>query len=379
MVVEWIERLSDAFEIHIYSQNLEDLDVSRFVWHRVSRLPGPHLFNFLWWFCANRLQRYCDERSKNIQFDLIFSPGPNCLDADVVTVHIVFAEFVRRVRSELEFKRNPIRLWPRLLHRRIYYQTAMIVERLVYRNSCTQLILTAPQTAEEIVRFFGRMEVFPVVSTGLDHNIFNPSRRLSLQKYARESLGVAEGRFLLLLIGNDWRKKGLGTLLGALEVLSDLPVDLLVVGRDDPAPFLSIIREKSLKLRVRFLPSIKDVETYYAAADAYVGPSLEDTFALPASEAMACGLPIIISARAGASALVTDGVDGLILDDPSNVRKLAHLIFLLFDNKELRERLGRNATQTAQKYTWERSTDELVTVLQQILQRKKELESEIRP
>jgi len=379
MVVEWIERLSDAFEIHIYSQNLEDLDVSRFVWHRVSRLPGPHLFNFLWWFCANRLQRYCDERSKNIQFDLIFSPGPNCLDADVVTVHIVFAEFVRRVRSELEFKRNPIRLWPRLLHRRIYYQTAMIVERLVYRNSCTQLILTAPQTAEEIVRFFGRMEVFPVVSTGLDHNIFNPSRRLSLQKYARESLGVAEGRFLLLLIGNDWRKKGLGTLLGALEVLSDLPVDLLVVGRDDPTPFLSIIREKSLKLRVRFLPSIKDVETYYAAADAYVGPSLEDTFALPASEAMACGLPIIISARAGASALVTDGVDGLILDDPSNVRKLAHLIFLLFDNKELRERLGRNATQTAQKYTWERSTDELVTVLQQILQRKRELESEIRP
>jgi glycosyltransferase involved in cell wall biosynthesis len=121
---------------------------------------------------------------------------------------------------------------------------------------------------------------------------------------------------------------------------------------------------------VRFFPSVKDVEFYYAAADAYVGPSLEDTFAMPASEAMACGLPIIISARAGASALVTDGVDGLILDDPSDVQKLAGLILLLFDNKELRERLGRHAAQTAQKYTWERSTKELVVVFQEILRRK---------
>jgi len=370
MVVEWIDRLSDAFEIHVYSQNIEDLDLSKFVWHRVSRLPGPHLFNFLWWFVANRLQRYRDQRSKNIQFDIVFSPGPNCLDADAVTVHIVFAEFVRRVRPELKFIRNPVRLWPRLLHRRMYYKIAMLLERRVFRNLHTQLILTAPHTSEEIGRFFGRREVFPVVSTGLDHTVFNPARRCGLRNYARESLGVGEDRFVLLLIGNDWRKKGLGTLLGALEILPHLPVDLLVAGKDDPGPFLSAIQEKPLKLRVRFLPSIKDVERYYAAADAYVGPSLEDTFAMPASEAMACGLPTIISARAGASALVTDRFDGLILNDPSDVQELANLILLLCENKQLRERLGRNAAQTAQKYTWERSTEELVVVFQKILQRK---------
>lgn len=373
MVVEWIERLSDAFQIHVYSQNVEDLDFSKVVWHRVSRIPGPHLFNFLWWFVANGLQRHRDERSKNLRFDIVFSPGPNCLDADAVTVHIVFAEFVRRVRSELKFMRNPIRLWPRLLHRRIYYEIAKILERTVFRNQRTQLILTAPQTAEEIGRFVGRRELFPVVSTGLDHNIFNPVRRCDLRRSARESLGVTEDRFAVLLIGNDWRKKGLGTLISALEVLSHLPIDLLVAGSDDPGPFLSVIRKKSLEQRVRFLPSIKGVEFYYAAADAYVGPSLEDTFALPASEAMACGLPTIISARAGASALVTDGFDGLILDDPNDMQKLADLIRLLCDNKELRERLGRNAAQTAQKYTWERSAEELSVVFREILRRKRRL------
>lgn len=246
----------------------------------------------------------------------------------------------------------------------------MILESLVFRNPRTQLILTAPQTAKEIGRFFGRNEAFPVVSPGLDHGIFNPARRSRCRKHARESLGVSDGRFVLLLIGNDWRKKGLGTLLGALEVLSHFPVDLLVAGRDDPGPFLSVIRKKSLELRVRFLPSIKNVELYYAAADAYVGPSLEDTFALPASEAMACGLPTIISALAGASELITDGFDGLILDDPSDAQKLADLIQLLRDSKELRERLGRNAAQTALKYTWERSTEDLFVVFQEILRRK---------
>ena len=68
--------------------------------------------------------------------------------------------------------------------------------------------------------------------------------------------------------------------------------------------------------RVHFLPPRQDVEFYYAAADAYVGPSLEDTFALPPQEAMACGMPVIVSAENGTSEIITDGKDGLILGIP---------------------------------------------------------------
>lgn len=369
MVIEWIDRLAGLFEIHIYSQEVADIDPSKFVLHRIPKLPGPHLCNFLWWFAANHWWRRYDARSKKLEFDLVYSPGTNCLDADAVTVHIVFAEFVRRIRSELEFKRNRVALWPRLLHRRMYYRTIMFLERRVFLNPRTQVILTAPQTGEEIRRFFGRAENLPVIPAGIDHTVFNPAIRLSLREIARESLGIGAGRFVLLLIGNDWRKKGLGTLLDALRELAALPIDLLVIGRDDPSPFLPVIREKSLETRVRFLPTRKDVEFYYAAADAYAGPSLEDTFALPASEAMACGLPVIISARAGAAAIVTDTVDGLILDDPMDSRKLAAQIRSLYEDAALRERLGSNAAATAAQYTWERSAQELAAIFRQILLR----------
>ena len=74
--------------------------------------------------------------------------------------------------------------------------------------------------------------------------------------------------------------------------LRNLPIDLLIVGREDPTPFRAMAKDRALQDRVHFLPPRKDVEFYYAAADAYTGPSLEDTFALPPAEAMACGLPV---------------------------------------------------------------------------------------
>ena len=370
MVIEWVERLSDQFEIHVYSQEVSDLDLSKATWHRVPKIPGPHLFNFLYWFGANRRRRERDSRRNRRPFDIVFSPGTNCTDADAITVHIVFAEFVRRVEMDLKFLRNPVRLWPRLLHRRIYYRVVMARERHVFQDPKVQLILTAPQTAGEIERFFHRSENFPLVSAGLDHAVFNPGRRAALRQSARQSLGIAHDRFVLLLVGNDWRKKGLGTVLSALGELGDLPLDLLVAGRDDPSAFLPKIRARKLEGRVRFLPPRKDVEFYYAAADAYVGPSLEDTFALPASEAMACGLPVIISSRAGAAGMVADGSDGLILNDPTDPQELAELMRRLYEDGDLRERLGANAVITARKYTWEQSASDLAGAFREILRRK---------
>jgi glycosyltransferase involved in cell wall biosynthesis len=369
MVVEWISHLADDFEIHVYSQDVEDIDLSKVVWHRIPKLKGPHLLNYLWWFLANHVCRAWN-RARGLNHDLIFSPGINCLDPDAVSVHIVFAEFVRRIRPELAFARNSVSSWPRLIHRRLYYHLIIFLEGIVFRNPRIQLILTAAQSGAEIERFYGRRGDLPVVSAGLDHVAFNPERCLFLRVAARAALGLGADRFAILLVGNDWRKKGLLTLLGAMRELSQLPVDILVVGRDDPGPFGAFIHDNKLEGRVHFLPQRKDVEFYYAAADVYAGPSLEDTFALPAAEAMACGLPVIISARAGASELITNGINGLILDDPTNAESLAAMIRGLNQDVEFRARLGRAASETARKCTWERSSRELAAIFNEVLRRK---------
>jgi glycosyltransferase involved in cell wall biosynthesis len=370
IVIEWIMQLAAKFEIHVYSQEVRDIDPSAIFWHRVPKFPGPHIINFLWWFAANHSWREWDRRVRGLKYDLTFSPGPNCLDADVISVHIVFGEFLRRVHQELKLTRNPIRFWPRLIHRRLFYRLAILLERHVYRNPAIVLILIAQKTAADLARLYGRRDRCVVLYLGLDHVAYNPARRAALRGHARTQIGLVEDTFALLMVGNDWHKKGIGVLFDALNQLRDLPVDLLIAGGEDPVPFRAMAADQDLVGRVHFLPPRKDVEFYYAAADAYAGPSLEDTFALPPVEAMACGVPAIVSAENGTCEIITDGVNGMILRDPRDAAGLASMIRRLYEDEPFRMRLGEKAAETAQQFTWERNGHELAAIFEEILQGK---------
>jgi glycosyltransferase involved in cell wall biosynthesis len=370
ITVEWLSHLPDEFDIHVYSQRVEDFDESKFTWHRIPKLPGPHLLNFLWWLAANRLWRYWDGRFRGLRHDLVFSAGANCLDADAICVHIVFAEYTRQVRGGMSFLGNPLWEWPRLLHRRLYYGISVLMEGRAYKNCETKLIVYSRKTGRELKQFYGRTDRIPVLHLGLDHSVFNTTVRAALRGRAREELKLAENQFTLILVGNDWRNKGVPVLLDALAHLRDLPVVLLIVSREDQSSCRGLITEKKLDDRVLFLPPRKDIEFYYAAADAYAGPSLQESYGIPPAEAMACGLPVIVSSAAGVSEIVTDDVDAMVLDDPTDADKLATMIRRLYEDKELRNRLGSKARETARRYTWDRNGRDLAVILEEILQRK---------
>src|ERR1700678_1236450 len=369
-VIEWLSHMPDVFEIHVYSQRVEGIDAKKFIWLRIPTIPGPGLTSFIWWFAANQLSRLWDRRVRGLQYDLVYSPGINCFDSNVISVHIVFAEFLRQARAELKFRQNAPSSWPSLLHRLVYYRLIIALENHVYVNRETMLVLYAKKTAKDLERFYGRCDRLPILYLGLDHEVFNPGRCASLRTAARHQLGLSNDRFTLLLIGNDLRKKGISALLHAITQLRDLPVDLLVVGREDPTPFQTMVHDQALDSRVLFLPPRTDAEFYYAAADSYVGPSLEDTFALPPAEAMACGLPVIVSAENGTSEIITHETDGLILKDSSDSITLAAMILRLFENPEFRARLGENAWTTTRQYTWERNGRDLAEVFHEVLRRK---------
>lgn len=375
-VAEQIERLArdHGYEVHLYSQRVEDVSRSggRIIWHRVRSAPGPGLVKYLWWFAANHLWRWWDVKVRGVKYDLLYSPGINCLDADAVTVHIVFAEFYERVRPDLAFRRNPVAGWPRILHRRLYYQLIMALERRIYSRTNLALAAVSTKTARELAYFYGHKGDVSVVYNAVDGERFSPTARGRLRSRARGELGLPPAAFCLLLVGNDWKKKGLPCLLEAVSQLRERRPRVLVVGRDDRRLFEDLVRSLGLGGQVYFLPPRPDVEIYYAAGDVYVGPSLEDAFALPPAEAMACGLPVIVSSQAGVSEIVSDGVDGLILKDPRDAKELAGLIRRLIEDADLRLRLGEQAVKTLQKYTWERNAAETAAFLEAAMRRRRQ-------
>jgi UDP-glucose:(heptosyl)LPS alpha-1,3-glucosyltransferase len=381
-VAEQVERLAGNYghEVHVFSERLEDIKIGRvstagecsgggIVWHPVPGIRGPQLFKYLWWFAVNHWVRFVTGLKEG-KYDIVYSPGINCLDADLISVHIVFREFYEKAASELSLRKNSFRSWIRILHRQCYYWLIIRLERVVYRNENRVFAAISRKTAIDLRRWYSNRSDIVVSYYGIDGR-FNPATRRLIRQKARLELGLSDDAFAVLLIGNDWRKKGLFTLLEAAALLEEPRPWLLVVGEDDPELFEAAIKRLGLRNRVLFLPVRRDVEMYYAAGDLYVGASLEDAFALPVAEAMACGLPVIVSRFAGASEIVTDGVDALVLEDPKDATNLMVLIKRLLQDRELCRFLGERAAVTASSYSWDRNTADLQGLVCRTVDRKR--------
>ena len=380
-VLEQVERLAGehGYQVHLYCQRVEDVPglqsfdseagpngsaaAGRILWHRIPDIPGPHLVKYLWWFLANRLRRWRDQRFGGLRYDLVYSPGINCWDADVIVVHIVFHEFHRLVRDELRLEKIPLRTWPRALHRRLYHRLIMALEKRIYSNPRVALAAVSGLTARELFRFFGRSDV-EVIPNAIDLRAFNPEVRRSRRAEARRHWQYNEEDFVLLLIGNDWKKKGLNALLEAAARCGDLPFRVLVVGGDDRVPYKAAVQRLGLQGRVQFADPSTDVLQFYAAADTYAGPSLHDSFALPPAEAMACGLPVITSANNGGSQMVADRRNGFVLRDPKDAAELARILRSVYEDPDLRRQVGEDAARTAQQYRWERNAQQTKELLE---------------
>jgi glycosyltransferase involved in cell wall biosynthesis len=367
-LVETIERLVRiyGYDVHLYSQRVQDVAVvspSRgvpspqpaIIWHRVPSVPGPHLLQFLFWLAANKLCRLGDRWFRGIHFDAVFSPGINATDANLVLVHAVFHRL-----KELQDSRSSGGF--RGLHRSLYYRLLCGLENRVYRQRNVCLAAVSQHTADQLSQYFDRRDV-AIVPNGVDLSHFSPSARVQRRAQARQALSCTEGIPLLLLVGNDLRNKGLSTLLQALTQCRDLPWHLCVVGSDSSADYSTEIEQRQLQSRVTLAGETADILTCYSAADIYVAPSLEDSFNLPALEAMACGLPVILSSSAGMSDYLKDGVDALVFRNPQDANELAAAVQRLLADSSLCATIGANASHTASLFSWDRHAGEIHRLL----------------
>ena len=386
-LAELLERLARDYgcEIHLYSQRVADLGVGAsgfaasgavhsqecgsIVWHRVPSARGPHLVQFLFWLFMNTCCRLRDRWTRGLHVDLVLSPGINCLGADAVMVHALFHRLSDLAREQTNSYETSGLL--RHLHRRLYYTLLTWMEKRTYSNLKVSLAAVSDRTASLLKSYFHRNAV-RVIPNGVDLAHFSPAKRLALRQEARSRLQFLEGDLVLLLIGNDWGNKGLLTILNAMAANRELQLRLLVAGQDAAAPFFfEAAKNLGLSEQCRWETASAEAIHFYAAADVYVSPTLEDAFALPPLEAMACGLPVITSANNGGSQIITENSDGFVLKDPNDAVCLARHLKDLYGHPDFRYRLGENARRTAEAYAWERSAAATWEYLKEIASKKR--------
>ena len=104
----------------------------------------------------------------------------------------------------------------------------------------------------------------------------------------------------------------------------------------------------------------------YSAADIFVLPSRSEGFGIVLLEASAYGLPLVVSDLEVFRSVVQDGYNGLFTDREDE-QDLASKIMSLLDNDDLRVKMGENAIERVQEFTWERVADETLTLYSKLL------------
>ncbi|MEW6324601.1 MAG: glycosyltransferase family 4 protein [Nitrospirota bacterium] len=231
------------------------------------------------------------------------------------------------------------------------------------------VIAVSEQNKQDIVAHYPRVSPFiHVIYPGVDRIFLETTDGSEHRRAVRARHGIAEDDLALILVGSEFKRKGLRFLIDALALLRQhralerIP-HLLVLGGGDPAEFRELAGRHGLAGQIHFVGMTRTVERYYAAADLLVLPTLNEPFGMVVLEAMASGLPAVVSRIAGAAEVLRHGDNALLLDDPRDPKQIADAVVALSD-PERRRAMGRRARDTARAFTWERMAEEIERLYQ---------------
>ena len=173
----------------------------------------------------------------------------------------------------------------------------------------------------------------------------------------------------ILFLGRLEKRKGLPYLLEAYAILKqEMPdIRLIVVGGDGgmlPA-CERYIRHKGLT-DIVFTGYVAESELprYYKTADVYCAPNTgAESLGIVLLEAMAAGTPIVASQIDGFADVLTDGQEGLLVP-PRDGKALAAALHRLLSDAALREEMGKQGAKTAQRYSWEQVSAQVLEYYQ---------------
>ena len=262
------------------------------------------------------------------RYDLVHTVGGALPGAHVVTAQFCAAEW-RRLDAGADW-----------YHRMVTAQ-AVRDERAAYRHPrLAAVIAVSRRTASEVERHYGPLPVpVYVVPNAVDLDTFTPRPQ------------AARSRARLLFVG-AFERKGLDVAIRALARLSH-DAELRAVGGGDHERYRRLAASLGVAGRVVLEPPRGGIAAVFADADVFVFPTRYEPFGMVIAEALASGLPVVTSARAGAADLIRDGVSGYVVADPEDEAAFAAAIDRILDDGAARAAMSRAAREAVRDLTWD--------------------------
>jgi UDP-glucose:(heptosyl)LPS alpha-1,3-glucosyltransferase len=291
------------------------------------------------------IRKECDRLVAENRFDVVGGFGVQAPENSVVwiqSVHAAWWAHSRRCRSGLS-------RWMQALNP--FHRIVLSMEReLLQERRYRKLIALSSGVVEDLRFFYGvpsrDIEVLP---NGFNPNEFNLGLRGLYRDKKRRELGIAEDAWVILFVGNEWERKGLFPLLRAVAAYGQKNVHVVAAGRL-PAPLVErVAAGLNLRGRVHVVGSTAEVNRWFGMADVFALPTVYEAWGMVVIEALAAGLPVLTSRLAGASEAISDGKNGVLLENPVAVEEIVEGL------KQIRNGLGWTSAEVSRKadlYNW---------------------------
>lgn len=233
------------------------------------------------------------------------------------------------------------------------------IEWLTYRLPYLRYTALSPLCADDASECFDvDRDSITVVSPAIDPMEFAP-RTDDEYLTARAALGLGGDRYVVGIAANyAFERKRVTAVIDACALAN---ATLLVAGVSDRKLSYYEAHAQQRGAEVRFLGAVDPMRPFYCALDVFTLPSINEAYGIAIHEAMACGVPTVVSDRCGAGRLLSAGVDAIVVDH-RDTDELAHAIEHLRDG-ELRRKLAVAGTEWAHRRTWSDAAQEMEVVL----------------
>jgi glycosyltransferase involved in cell wall biosynthesis len=202
--------------------------------------------------------------------------------------------------------------------------------------------------SKEVAHAIHRYTDIPIARITTIENAIDPSvfQSQASRSELRHRLKLPANRLVVISIGRLTRAKGYPHLLSALALTppEERPLALIIGDGPDKAELASKVAALNLGNDVLLLGYRQDVPALLAAADLFVLPSLWEGLPLALIEAMASGLPVLVTSVGENVNVVEDGKSGLLIR-PGDVRSLADALRVLLRDGARREEMGKTARE----------------------------------
>ena len=228
------------------------------------------------------------------------------------------------------------------------------------------VIAPSRMVAEHFTRYHGvSSDRISVVYNALDW-LATPTDANASRERFRLRHGLSPREAAVLFVARNYALKGLEPLLEAFAGAAQrLPYSRLVVcGSRRDGRFRRQARRLGVADRVSFLGFVDDIRECFAGCDLFAFPTFYDPCSLVVLEAMNAGLPVITTRQNGAGELLTEGVDGFVIDSPWSLHQLTDRLTRLVHDAELRRSMAQNARANVRAFTVEARQQEMLAALE---------------